>query len=72
MKAVLHRDELYGVTLVAKRMGVSRQAVYNMIARGQLRAVKLPNGQIRVPGAHLIAVLRTYVPPQMAKPARKK
>lgn len=38
-------DELWTIDQIAQRMGVSRRTVQRLIARGELRAVRLPSGR---------------------------
>lgn len=54
-------DEYLTVAEVSKRLRVTRQAIYNWIAEGRLRAVKVGRG-IRIPVSSLVEFLRPVAP----------
>ena len=44
-KGVAVKDEIQTIDQIAQRMCVSRRTVQRLIARGELRAVRLPSGR---------------------------
>ena len=59
-----------GVTYVAKECGVSRVTVYKWCRTGKVKAIELPNGQIRIPDAEVRRILKNPAATHMKKPAR--
>lgn len=55
-------DAYLTVTEVADRLRVTRQAVYNWIADGRLRAVRVGGKSVRIPISSVDELLRPVVP----------
>lgn len=50
-------EKLYRVKEVALLLNVSQETVRRMIRKGQIKAVRLPTGTIRIPESEVIRLL---------------
>jgi len=50
-------DKLYTVEEVSQMLNVCKHTIYRWIRRGWIRAIVLPNGQIRIPKKELDKLL---------------
>ena len=55
-------SEYLTVDEVAKRLRVSKQAVYNWITDGRLKAVRVAGKAIRIPVSSVLAILEPVQP----------
>lgn len=55
-------EEYLRVEDVAKRLKVTRQAVYNWIADGRLKAVRVAGKTMRIPVSSLLAIMEPVNP----------
>jgi excisionase family DNA binding protein len=55
-------DKLYTVEEVSQMLQIGKHTVYRWIKRGWIKAVVLPNGQIRIPKKEIDRVLTTIQP----------
>lgn len=61
-RGMLMEDAYLTVDEVAKRLRVTKQAVYNWIADGRLRAVRVAGKAIRIPVSSVLAILEPVQP----------
>lgn len=66
---VLMENEYLTVDEVAKRLRVTKQAVYNWIADGRLKAVRVAGKAIRIPVSSVLAILEPVQPEPPSPPA---
>lgn len=62
-------NEYLTVDEVAKRLRVTKQAVYNWIADGRLKAVRVAGKAIRIPVSSVLAILEPVQPEPPSPPA---
>ena len=64
-------DAYLTVDEVAKRLRVTKQAVYNWIADGRLKAVRVAGKAIRIPVSSVLAILAPVQPEEPPSPPNK-